>query len=96
LGAWDRADKRAVVEIVCNNRTSNNIARFSRLYIKTVQKLTDPLLRTRIYHDGWRAYEIFDDPASLYEGFTVVHSDAHFGHKIYSTNRIEGFWADLR
>ncbi len=49
-GALDRAEQRAVVEVVGNNRAGDNIARFARLYIQAAANLTDPLLRTHIYH----------------------------------------------
>lgn len=96
VGAWDRAARRAIVEVVGNDRSGEVLARFVQTYIRTVPNNNQPLARTRIYHDGWRGYLFLEEPNSLYESFTIIHEGRNFGHDIYSTNRIEGFWSDLR
>ncbi len=85
-----------MLEVVGNDRSGETIQRFVLQYITTVPDMSNPLRRTRIYHDGWLGYAFLDRPESLYEGFRVIHEGNHFGFDIFSTNRIEGFWGDLR
>lgn len=97
VGIWDRRERRAVVEVVGNDRSQENIDRILNSYVQTNRNQDRIDVHTRIYHDGWAAYNYLDRPDSVYEGFRVVHGpDGYFGHDIFSTNRIEGFWADLR
>lgn len=97
VGIWDRAERRTVLEVVGNDRSEENLDRIITSYVRTNN---DPAVlnrRTRVYHDGWAGYNFLDRANSPYEGFRVIHGpEGNFGHDIFSTNRIEGFWADFR
>ena len=65
-------------------------------YVRSNHDEGEPFSRTRVYHDGWLGYNFLHQENSEYEGFTIIHEGGNFGEGCNSTNRIEGYWSDLR
>ena len=102
FGIINRANKEARVFCVLNNRTKENLLPIIKNNIATdgnedneEELYEEESVKTRIYSDCFRSYQVNDFKEMGYILNRVNHS-FWFGYGLFHTNGIESLWEQLK